>query len=379
MQAGDLYKIRFSESQATRRGTRVGLLHERTGVPVFLLFLESIHESQSFQCHSFESLEVFASHLTSKKDKENVLALKIFFEEGAALAQIQASPLDYSGHVLSQMIGQSNAFNKRSGLYLLNSISEHCDLVIVPQARSLLNSEETKIFYEKLINQVSLLNALFALIDVPKNLDVIQAREWSKSLSSVDAALYYPALIYNGKEISSLPAIAAHYQLTDTQKSIAELPTISTFQSAVMPAINLSPSQQMELLNSRINSVVFAPGSNHKVRVWGGHTLARPPDMEFSLIPVRRTLRALRESLESIAEAYVLEPLTTDIAIEIEYKIRGFLDENRTLFDLFSRNPFEVNASKISSKDAEGVDIYCRFRLSRCLQELNLNFGVTQN
>src|SRR4051812_10586464 len=119
MQAEELYRIRFSESQANRRSTRVGLLQGRTGVPLFLMYLESISRPVEFQCNSLEGLEVFASQFSAAADRQAVLELRLFFEEGGSLAQIAASPIDPREPLLTQMIGSSPGYNQRRGLYLI--------------------------------------------------------------------------------------------------------------------------------------------------------------------------------------------------------------------------------------------------------------------
>ena len=173
-------------------------------------------------------------------------------------------------------------------------------------------------------------------------------------------------------------ALAAHYQMTDQSRSLAELPTLGHFQSRVLPRFLLSPSQQMELLAAQCNSIIQSPGAGRETRVWGSHTLARPPEMNFGLVPVRRTMRALREAVESLAEAFVLEPLSSDIVLESEYRLRSFFEEHRQLFDLYVKDPFTVTTSHLSGKDMDGLEISCSFRLSRCIQELRLHFGVSQ-
>lgn len=378
MQAGELYRIRFSEGVKSLRGTRVGLLHGRTGVPLFLLYLEGIEHAIEYRCISLESLELFASRFSSSSDRETVYELRTFFEEGGAVMQIIASPLRSGSHRLETMRGKSIAYNQKTGLELLRNVGEYCDLVAVPQARRLLSAEESKIFHDEVIRVVSESNALFALLECPRLLEVKDAVLWAKDFASADAALYFPSMFFKGVETSLLPVIAACYQKTDSQKGIAELPTFNHLEADILPTVRLSPSQQMELLSGRINSLVLTPGTRGQLRVWGGHTLVRPPDMEFSLIPVRRTLRALREALESIAESYVLEPISADISLEVEHRIRSFLEEQRHLFDLYAKSPFDVSVSNLNGKDSEGIEINCSFKLSRCVRELKLNFGVSQ-
>lgn len=384
MQTAELYGIRFSETQASQRSTRVGLLHGRTGVPLFVLYLESIESPIEFQCHSNESLEIFASQLTSPRDRHAVHGLRLFFAEGGSVAQIAASPLrdGLPSSRLEQMLGRTTGFKRKTGLHLAKNAIESADLLVVPQARELLSASESVAFHEQMLSVASETGSLFALIEGPQDLDPSRVAAFTKNLSSPDAAFYYPTLVApNGggemSELSVLPAVAAHYQITDAERSLAELPTFHAFRSGAVPSLHLSPSQQMELLSHRSNTVVFTPGTQSQVRVWGGHTLARPPQMEFALIPVRRTLRALREALESLAEAFVLEPLSTDIVLESEYRLRAFFEENRKLFDLYTKSPFSVTTARLNGKTMDGIEINCAFRLSRCVQELRLNFGVS--
>ncbi len=385
MQAEQLYRIRFDEAQTSGRGNRVGLLHSRTGSPAFLLFLESLASPVEFQCQSLESLELFASGFHSSDDRQAILELRLFFEEGGKSTTILGSPLKADADLLGQMIGLSRNIKSRSGLQLFRNVFEIADLLAVPQARRLLSPESNQRFTEELLSITTESNACFALVEVPQLLNVEESIQWAKVFTCPDAALYYPALISRnteGKivEFSVLPAIAAHYQSTDRDANlgISELPTSHAFHGRAEPSVRLSPSQQMELLAARMNSIVFAPGPEKSVRVWGGYTLARPPHLEFSLIPVRRTLRALREALENIAESFVLEPLSAGMEDTIADEIKVFLDENEELLDLFKKPAYSVQVKLLKGRDADGIEINCRFKLSRCVQELKMSFGVSQ-
>lgn len=347
------------------------------------MYLESVSDPMELQCNSVESLEQFCSGLQSAQDRYWMLRTRSFFEEGGKLAQFAVSPIKKSGSILDEMIGTQRGFKRGSGLSLIKKSVEFADLVAVPQARDMLNLEESKRFHECLFAATRETESFFALVEPPKRLDPHEAVSWAKSLTCPDAAAYYPEVIDSGKEglppaeISVLPAVAGLYQCADEENGIAELPTLKVCQSQLKPRMRLTPSWQMELLATRLNSVVFAPGLGEKVRVWGGHTLTRAPETEFALIPVRRTLRALSEAVQSIAEGYVLEPLAVDIVTDIEYRIHSFLEEHRNIFDPFTKSPFDVRASRLKGRDSDGIEINCRFKLSRCVQELKLNFGVS--
>lgn len=360
-------------------------MHQRTGVPLFLLYFESIQEPIEIACHSIESLEVWADRLGSVRDRSALLRLRSFFEEGGSSALVFGSPFKKTNDnvLASHLIGISEGYQNRTGIHLITSATEHADLIAVPQAAEWLNPSESLIFYQALLAIIENTPRCFGIIEPPRNLNPVEVCGWVHSLNSSDVAVYYPSLVESDSRgtptlFSCLPVVAAQFQKTDREKSIAELPTLHFLRGERLPSIRLTPSEQSDLLNAKVNSIIFQPGPDRKARVFGGYTLAPAFHSEFALIPVRRTLKALKDSLESVAEAFVLEPMGVDIELEVENRILGFFAENRSLFDAFTPKPYRVKIKSIHRPQGDGIDIYCEVKLSRCVQELKLEIGVTQ-
>ena len=376
----NLYNLEVEAQSGWRNPPRVGLLRERTGVPVFLLYLTDIVETRHLELNSLDDVESEILKSSSAWDKAAWEGLIPFFDAEGVYALVLALPLSSpsSPNLVKDMIGKDRGLKERSGIFSLRGQLEFADLVVVPQASQVLSSKDHRLYYKALFTLLDELNHFFAIVDFPKNFDPATIQKWMKGIVAPNAAAYYPWLIKDNKMINPAASVAALYQATDREMSINELPAnkpMARTPNLARPMVKLTPHDLEQCLESRLN-VVHLFG-NGEVRVWGGRTLAEPLDLDGRFISNRRTLLALREAVHQICEPFVLEPLNENLPHLVDVAMQSTFQGLKRLFDPAAKQPFRSQVNVVSRDREDVLEVNVHYSVPYALDEMAFSLALT--
>lgn len=374
MQPQGIYNLTVREEESRSKRSRVGLLHERTGVPVFLIYLSDLEKTKTFEIFSAEEVETLGFKAANAPDKAAWKLIKSFFESEGQHALVVASP--YSGKSpLASLIGKDKGLESRSGIYALKGLVDYADLVVVPQASALLDSKSHRLFYAKLFELNLELDHFFILVDFPKTFTLDEIKAWQKSLAHANAALYYPWLLVDRALVPPGPVAAAAYQRNDTQYGIQDSPANRPLPAHAVPVRGMSPAELSEYNGSHVN--VFHSLNDGDLRIWGGYTFTDRLDFDNKHIATRRTLLALKEAVHSLCEPFVLEPMVSDLAHTIDVSLHSFFQDHKKLLDGSQRQSFktEVRVSSEAGDDVVQVDL--QISLPYVVNQMTLSMALT--
>jgi hypothetical protein len=375
MKSTAVYNLGVESTETRRIPPRVGLLRERTGVPVVMLYLQGLTSVIRRELHSLEDVEaeILASTVPWNR-RAWECALPFFALEGssmiALLLPIPCSP------TLADWIGQDGGLQHRSGIHALTTCLEHADLIVVPQASDALSVEDHEVFYRTLADWATARDHYFILGDLPKA--TMAAREmpaWLKKAAYPNVALYYPWIMGHERIVPPAIAAAAAYQLSDAAHGINQIPANRTLPNTFRPLIRHTPSQVDGLLEQRIN--VFQQFDENDLRIWGGRTLADPLDFDNRFISTRRTMTALKEAVHQICEPYVLEPLKESLASVVDIAIQTAFRPILKVFDSNAKRPFETDIAIVSRDTEDVLNVDVRFHIPYAVDQMSFSLGLT--
>lgn len=374
MQPQSVYNLEIQGDESRTRRSRVGLLHQKTGVPVFLLYLVDIKEVCTYELFSMEEVETLRYKTLSKSDQEAWRLVKTFFESEGQHAHVVASPLS-TKNPLKSMLGEDKGLDFRSGIHALRAYVEHADLVVAPQASHILEDREHRRFFSKLFELNTELDHFFVLVDFPKNFDLDRLNKWKKGLQHANAALYFPWLLGNECITSPSPVAAAAYQQNDVQYGIQDSPANRSLPTGYRPLRLFSPMELQQLNGAGLNVLNIFGESD--LRIWGDYTLTDKLDFDNKHVATRRTLLALREAINQICEPFVLEPIGPDLAHTIEVSLHSFFQDNQKLLDTTTRQPFKTEVSIENRGGDDVVEITLQLCLPYVVNQMSLSMAVT--
>jgi hypothetical protein len=375
--AYSLFQFETEAFSGKRKKARVGLLHRKTSVPAFLIFLRGIEKSYSVPLSSINDLDSIQKQDISSENSMAWALVRSFFEAGGTRAYLCASPLDpnQTASVLDQMIGQDQSYISKTGIYTLKNAVDRADLVVVPQAPLLLPSLEYQTFCSFLCRWISIQRNFFLILDFPKAISYEDAPRWLTTLQCDDAGIYYPWLFQNGKILPSSPFVAAAFQVSDQEIGFHENPTNRPIQTTAVPLIKLTVHQSTQLQLKRINSLLsFRDIPNI---VWGAQTLASSPLSEYRLIATRRIIKHLSDAITGICDHYVLEPLNRSTLQILQNELDDFCSTHKYLFNDRSIRPYQVTVSATETADEMGILVDCNFHLNSSIESVHLSIGVS--
>jgi len=355
------------------KSPRVGLLHQRTGVPVFLLYLRGIETVKHWEFHSAEALEAELLQARAEDRAAWESLLPFFFAEGTN-AHVVAVPVSANPD-LNELLGHNRSLVERTGIHVLRSFRDHADLVAVPQAAMLLSGEAHRLFYEGLFSLVSELRHFFCLVDFPKEFSLDAIADWTNGTICPEAAAYYPWVMQDGKATPPSPLAAAAYQINDRLHGINDLPANRDIAGPFKPAYRLTPAQVRQLNHLRVNALM--QWSHAPLRLWGGATLAERLDINARFVSTRRTLLALREAVHSICEPFVLEPATDELAQFMNATLQSFFQNSRKLFHPDSSEPFTSSVSLEHRAKQDFMEVNIKFSIPYVMDQLALSLAMT--
>jgi len=371
---GSLYNVSVSQGQVGPwKSPRVGLLHERTGVPVFLIYLRSLEQVRHWELYSVESLEAELVQ-ASPEDKAAWQALVPFFLADGTSAHVIALPIS-SNPDLGELIGHNHGLVDRTGIHALRSFRDHADLVAVPQASMLLTGEDHRLFYENLFNLVTELSHFFCLVDFPRNFTAEDIRNWTKGTICAEAAAYHPWIFQDGVASPPGPVAAAAYQVNDRLNGINDLPANRDIAGQFRPLQNLTPVQVRQLNDTRVNALV--QWTRSPMRFWGGSTLADKLDVNARFASTQRTLLAIREAISAICEPFVLEPATNELAQFMNATLQSFFQSSRKLFHPDAAEPFTSSVALRRKAKQDFMEVNISFSIPYVMDQLELSMAMT--
>lgn len=360
------------ENAAVERSPRVGLVHHRTGVPVFLLYLRGITKVRRHTLHSIEALDQELLSCT-ELDRAAWESLTPFFIAGGIYAHVVCIPIRVDCD-LGQLVGFDRGLEARTGIYSLRSFSDHADMVSVPQAATLLDPMDLKLFYGQLLDFTQQIEHFFVLLDPPVSLNSEEVRTWVSSIISPDAAIYFPWILYENTKLPPSPLIAAAFQVSDLEYGIQELPANRDLNISLEPMYRLTPEELRLLGEHRVNTVISWTGNG--LRLWGGRTLADRLDIESRFISTRRVTRCVREAIQEVCEPFVMEPATDEVTRILEVSLQSFFQEHRRLFHPDAKEPYRVSARRRSEGAEDVIEVSFGFSIPYVLHQMTMNISI---
>ncbi|MBD3620239.1 MAG: phage tail sheath family protein [Chromatiales bacterium] len=233
---------------------------------------------------------------------------------------------------------------KRSGVHALASIDEIA-MVAAPGATDAAA-------YEALLSHCEGMGDRFAILDAAEgareNPDALKEvagataadadeeggssrRRASSGLrprASSYGAFYFPWLVvsdkYSGKPVTQPPSghLAGVYARTDATRGVHKAPANEPIRQALGLTYQVTHAEQGELNRAGVNCIRFFSDSG--ILIWGARTLDEAAS-EYRYIPVRRTMLALRESIQDGTRWAVFEPNDENTWKTVERDIRAFL------------------------------------------------------
>lgn len=374
MQLHGLYNVRVGHDDSNQKAQRIGLLHGKTGTPLFLLFLYGIDRQRSFELHSADDIERELRRTEELRDRKAWKLIEPFFYAQGSVAHVVALPLDSHRPLVEQMIGNDGGPSARTGIYAIRGFSESCDIVVVPQASTELGVSEHLKFYSHLFHFLESLSPFFALMDVPRSLSLEETKRHIRKLHAPSAALYSPWLLRHNEIFPPTAVVAALYQQNDRRQGIHYIPANLPLPKGLLPIQAYTPTRIQEALGERVNTVHLFPDG--QVKLWGGRTLHDPLDVNGRFISTRRTLMAIQEAMEQLCEPYVLEPLSDQLAQTIEVSLHSFFQSIRDIFDASVQNPFRIEAKLGKQKKQDVITVTAKLVLPYAMDELAISIGV---
>lgn len=369
-----VYNLQVETADVTGRPLRVGLLHERTGVPLFALFLRECSEPRLSRLHGPADLETEIARHASAEDKRALQLLTGFFEAGGQTAHVAHLPFPpKSADVVTGMIGRDGGPRRRSGIFAMRGWTDRADLFCLPQASELDDNTHAALFSRVLEQTTHWQHGLW-LVDFPRQMSLSSATQWARSARSQDAAAFFPWLGSDSGLVPPAPVAAAALQTTDRSHGIHDSAANRALGSRLKPIVRLGPVELRDTMAAGLNAMVTL--SDGSLRLWGDSTLAGPESGVDRSIAARRTLLALREAVQTLCEPFVLEPMTEELPQVLDVSLHSFFQKVRHLFDPDSRAPFETDIRLERRYGQDVVEVGLGFALRQSLAQVSLELSL---
>ena len=226
-------------------------------------------------------------------------------------------------------IGNYSGLDKYSGIGCFESRGD-ISLIAVPDLCVLKNKNDVFAVQNAMISQAERFPGRFAILDIPKDLDVVEAANWAGKLNTSCAAAYFPfihmtdPLDATGISTVCIPpsgAVCGNIAATDSKKGIFYAPANCILEGAVSLSGKMTTGEQEILYDSKINVLKYFPGRG--VKIWGARTLS--PDTEWKYINVRRTFSRVCASLREGTQWAVFETNDKKLWKRLVRQVSGFL------------------------------------------------------
>jgi hypothetical protein len=181
-----------------------------------------------------------------------------------------------------------------------------------------------------MVNQAERFRGRFAVLDMPDDLEGLEALKWAGKLDSSSAAAYYPnidmidPLDRSGAKTVRIPpsgAICGCIVATDNEKGIFHAPANTMIPGAVGLSKIIKEAEYDFLYPAGINLLRYFPGRG--IKIWGARTLSSDPAWRY--INVRRTFSAICRSLQGGTQWAVFETNDKNLRKRLVRQVSGFL------------------------------------------------------
>lgn len=238
------------------------------------------------------------------------------------------SPEDFIGYRLGP--------KESSGLGLFDEVDEIgtlCapDLVKLSQISSAFRSEkDVEIVQRAMVSHCETMRTCFAILDMPQDLDIAQARDYRQKFDSKFAAIYYPWIkVLDPRQengVISVPPsghVAGLYSKLDQEVGVHRAPANEILNDAIDLVRDVTKDEQDILNPIGVNVIRYFRGRG--IRVWGARTLSS--DQLWRYISVRRLFIMIERSLEEGMQWAVFEGNNYTLWKTIERMIGAFLTQ----------------------------------------------------
>ncbi len=362
---------RLSSSGPARGIPRVSLVHGRSGVPLFVLFLKGVSQPVHRELRSLEQVERLRDPSGHEGDGEAWRQIEVFFVAGGTSAHVLLLPFPKTEGRLRAMIGSDRGISRRSGIQRIREWAERADLLCIPQATELLSAAEYPLFLAAVLDLVAGVSDMLFLVDLPKACDETAAAKLVQSLFCADAAVFHPWLLHGAQAVPPSIGVAAWIQRADQEVGIQEIAGDCLIGGGLTPIRDISGTARATLLEARINTFLNHLG---QVRVWGGYTLADSADWRTRWIPLRRSSVKLQHAAEEICEPFVLEAAGPELPVAVENRLQGFLRSVRPMFHRDLQEPFATSVRIVEQAGEERLQVGLQYTLPHSLEKFSMSF-----
>ena len=172
----------------------------------------------------------------------------------------------------------------------------------------------------------------FAVLDIPLDSTLAEARDHRGNFDSTRGAIYYPWLTiadpFGAKgALHNIPPsghMLGIYARTDNSRGVWKTPANEVVNNILGFEIGLNKAEQDILNPININCMRDFRSQQRGLRVWGGRTLSSDPEWKY--IAVRRTFLFIEQSLDAGLQYAVFEPNGKALWDTVRQSITGFLD-----------------------------------------------------
>ena len=248
------------------------------------------------------------------------------------------------------------------GLYAFNQVEEILNI-------GLADFRGDEIVHGDLIAYCENRKDCFAILDTPKNLDAVGAKNYKQvTLASLSeyAAIYHPGIqianpLKNGKlkTISPVGHIAGVYARTDNNRNVGKAPAgvnEGALQFAVKLEAVLSKGERDVIYPANVNPLISSIPTGRAV--WGARNLAVTGD--YTLVQVRRLFMFLEKSVFNSTHDLVFEPIGTDLFSLVKLRLDSFLGALTQDGYFASRLPSEAFKTIVDSSNNTNATLTSR-------------------
>jgi phage tail sheath protein FI len=161
----------------------------------------------------------------------------------------------------------------------------------------------------------------FAILDPPPQLDVAGILEFRRRYETSRAALYYPWLDIDGKQVAPSAHIAGIYARVDSHGGVHKAPANEEIQGVIKFAHDITEHEQEALNPQGINVLRSFPGRGNLL--WGARTLSSDPEWKY--VNVRRFFTYLERSIDKGTRWAVFEPNNEQLWANVRRTVSDFL------------------------------------------------------
>jgi hypothetical protein len=364
---------------------RVGMFFGKTGVPIFLLATTRELSREPILLTDPLQLASVMKQSDHAIDRLFLQAIQAFFASGGrelyVLAVTVSDPQRMPESFMDAILGSEGGFRNKTGLRRLGDYDALADLLLIPQASLLLESDVLGSFLQTVSLEIQG-SSLMLLADAPCTDESEKLVHWSSQFDFPHVALFYPWVTIEGYGlVGSSIVMASHLQNLDMRQNLAVSPANLDLPKTVTPVYKPGNREIDRLLRSRLNIVRQLPSGS--VVLWGCSTTAKDSS-QMAAIQISRTLSALRDAVERTCESFVMEARTAKTCEAIQQALKDLLEywhqrglfANRSLDRSFQFTCDLADAEKGRSSWDSTIEIDLQVAIGRTEDFIGLGINV---